>query len=67
MKKGEDIMSAIVPAGEDIRKAVPWISENLAANTDQAHIKLIEQAVFRFDLSPLDMEFLIKFFRKKIS
>lgn len=58
-------MSAIVPEGEDIRRAVRWISENLAVNPDQARIKLIEQAVFRFDLSPLDAEFLINFFRKK--
>lgn len=67
MKKGEDNMSTIVPAGEDIRRAVRWISENLAANPDQSHIKLIEQAVFRFDLSPLDTEFLLSFFRKKTS
>ncbi|MDO8722655.1 MAG: hypothetical protein Q7J31_10595 [Syntrophales bacterium] len=60
-------MSAIVPAGEDIRRAVQWISENLAANTDQSRVKLIEQAVFRFDLSPLDTEFLLSFFRKKTS
>ena len=60
-------MSTIVPAGEDIRRAVQWISENLAANPDQLRIKLIEQAVFRFDLSPLDTEFLINFFHKKTS
>jgi len=60
-------MSTIVPAGEDIRRAVRWISENLAENPDQSRIKLIEQAVFRFDLSPLDTEFLINFFHKKTS
>ena len=60
-------MSTIVPAGEDIRKAVQWISEYLAENPDQSRVKLIEQAVFRFDLSPLDTEFLINFFHKKTS
>ena len=60
-------MSAVVPEGEDIRRAVRWITENLAIDPDQSRIKLIEQTVFRFDLSPLDAEFLINFFRKKTS
>lgn len=57
-------MSAVMPSGEDIRRAVKWISENLEANPDQARMPLIETAVFKFDLSPLDTEFLINFFRK---
>ncbi len=60
-------MSTMMPAGDDIRKAVKWISENLEANPEQSRIKLIEQAVFRFDLSPIDTEFLMNFFRKKTS
>jgi hypothetical protein len=54
-----------MPTGEDIRRAVKWISENLEANPDQARMQLIETAVFKFDLSPLDTDFLINFFRKK--
>lgn len=57
-------MSAIMPAGEDIRRAVQWISENLESNPDQPRLKLIEEAVFKFDLSPLDAEFLMNFFRR---
>lgn len=60
-------MSAMMPQGEDIRRAVKWIAENLEANPEQTRIKLIEQAVFKFDLSPLDTEFLMNFFRKKTS
>lgn len=60
-------MSAMMPQGEDIRKAVKWIAENLEANPEQLRTKLIEQAVFKFDLSPLDTEFLMNFFRKKTS
>ena len=58
-------MSAVMPSGEDIRRAVKWISDNLATDPDQARLRLIETAVFKFDLSPLDMEFLINFFGKK--
>jgi hypothetical protein len=58
-------MSAVTHTGEDIRKAVKWISDNLETNPEQARMKLIEEAVFKFDLSPLDTEFLINFFRKK--
>jgi hypothetical protein len=60
-------MSAMMPQGEDIRRAVKWIAENLDANPEQPRIKLIEQAVFKFDLSPIDTEFLMNFFRKKTS
>jgi hypothetical protein len=60
-------MSAVMPTGEDIRRAVKWISDNLATNPDQARMKLVETAVFKFDLSPLDTEFLINFFCKKRS
>jgi hypothetical protein len=59
------VMSAVMPAGEDIRRAVQWISDNLATNPEHARMKLIEAAVFKFDLSPLDSEFLINFFSKK--
>ena len=60
-------MSNMMPTGEDMRRAVKWISENLAAGPEQSRIKLIEQAVFKFDLSPIDAEFLTNFFCKKTS
>ncbi len=58
-------MSSPMPPGEDIRKAVKWISNNLEANPDQPRTKLIDEAVFKFDLSPLEAEFLLNFFRKR--
>lgn len=67
MKGRQKLMSAIMPQGEDVRRAVKWIAENLAANPEQPRKKLIEQAVFKFDLSPLDTEFLMNFFCKKTS
>lgn len=60
-------MSTLMPEGENLRKAVKWISEKLEADLSGSRIKLIDQAVFTYDLSPLDTEFLIKFFSKKNS
>ena len=58
-------MPTVMPTGEDIRRAVKWISENLEENPSQSRIKIIEQAVFKFDLSPFDSEFLMNFFSDK--
>ncbi len=58
-------MATIMPEGEDIRKAIKWISSRLEENAAQSRSKLIDEAVFKFDLSPLDAEFLMNFFRKK--
>ena len=55
----------IMPEGEDIRKAVQWISSCLKEDPAQPRGKLIDQALFKFDLSPLHAEFLMNFFRKK--
>jgi len=54
-------MSTVTPTGEDIRRAVKWISENMEDNPGQTRIKIIEQAVFKFDLSPIDAEILMNF------
>ncbi len=58
-------MSTLMPQGDDIRKAVKWIAENLEANPQQSRTKLIDEAVFKYDLSPLEAEFLLNFFRQK--
>lgn len=58
-------MATIMPEGENIQKAIKWISANIEENADQPISKLVEKAVFKFDLSPVDSEFLIGFFRKR--
>lgn len=58
-------MSTIMPDGEEIKSAIKWISVNLEDDPNQSLPKLIEKAVFKFDLSPMDNEFLLNFFRKK--
>jgi hypothetical protein len=54
----------IMPEGEEIQKAIKWVSMNLEEKSDQPLQKLVEKAVFKFDLSPVDTEFLIGFFKK---
>jgi len=56
-------MSKVMPEGEDLRKAVKWISYQLEDGSGKSVNKLIEQAVFSFDLSPKDAEYLMSFFK----
>ncbi len=58
-------MTYPLPEGEDLRKAVRWISQNLEDDPNQKLLRLVEQATFRFDLSPKDGEFLLNFFRSR--
>ncbi|WP_368176094.1 hypothetical protein [Aeromonas sp. s1(2024)] len=50
----------LLPHGEDLRRAVRWLSEH-----HQHDIRAIEEACLRFDLSPLDEEFLIRHCRQQ--
>ena len=56
-------MSNILPEGENIRRAVKWISGRLQDNPNETVQKLINDATIRFDLSPKDGEFLIRFYK----
>jgi hypothetical protein len=55
-------MTTVMPQGEDLRKAVKWISEERQGSPAKKLAKLIEEASVKFDLSPADGEFLFKFF-----
>lgn len=55
----------LLPEGEDLRRAVKWVSIQLQESPDQTVHKLVQEAVFKFDLSPKDSEFLIRFYRKE--
>lgn len=57
-------MATVMPEGEAIRKAVKWISAAHEDKPDISFNKLINEAVIKFDLSPLDAEFLQGFFKK---
>jgi hypothetical protein len=57
-------MPDILPEGEDLRRAVKWISANLQEDSSQKILPLVEEAIFKFDLSPKDGEFLMNFFKR---
>ena len=52
---------SIQPDGEDLRKAVKWISEERKYGPEKKPIKLVEEACLKFDLSPRDAEYLTNF------
>jgi hypothetical protein len=56
-------MTTIQPEGEDLRKAVTWISEERQHGRPRRPLSaLIETACVKFDLSPKDCEYLVRFF-----
>ena len=58
-------MTTVQPEGEDIRRAVKWISEERAYNPQKKLSELIDEACLKFDLSPMDAEFLFRTLREK--
>jgi len=58
-------MTTVQPQGEDLRKAVKWISDERQYNPQARLSKLIEEACLKFDLSPMDAEYLLGFFTKR--
>ena len=62
---GDVTMGTVMPEGEDIKRAIKWISLHREETPEMPMVKLIEEAAFQFDLSPLDQEFLTGFFRKQ--
>ena len=60
-------MTTVLPEGEEIRKAVKWISDERQYGAEKPLVKLIEEAGLKFNLSPADQEYLINFFRNKDS
>jgi hypothetical protein len=53
-----------VPESEDVRKAIKWISDKKQYEPEDCGpiFDMIEKASKRFDLSPKDEEFLLRFF-----
>jgi len=58
-------MATVQPQGEDMRKAVKWISEERQCNPGAKLAKLIEEACLKFDLSPTEAEYLFKLLKQK--
>ncbi len=57
-------MHDLLPEGEDLRRAVKWVTDNMRENPGRPVQPLVQEAIFRFDVSPKDAEFLIRLFSK---
>ncbi len=58
---------AILPEGEQLRRAVKWISAERLDNPKVSLPNLIGEACLKFDLSPKDAETLVHFLTEKSS
>lgn len=58
-------MHDLLPEGEELRRAAKWISGNLQENPGQPVQPLVNEAIFKFDLSPKDADFLIRFYSRR--
>lgn len=58
-------MEGLLPEGEDLRRAVKWISATLQENPDRPVQPVVQEAILKFDLSPKDADFLTGFFKER--
>jgi hypothetical protein len=56
---------SIQPQGEDLRKAVKWVSEERKYNPKKELKAMIQEACMKFDLSPKDADFLLRHLLEK--
>jgi hypothetical protein len=62
-KRSPSNMTTIMPESQALRNAVKWISSELQEESHLALNDLIQQAILRYDLSPLEAEFLARFYQ----
>lgn len=55
------VKDGILPEGEDLRRAVRWLSEQ-----EGYTLEAVEEASRRFNLSPVDEQFLIENFLPRV-
>ncbi len=57
-------MTTIQPEGENLRKAVRWISEEQKAGSAKTRQQLVEAACLMFNLTPMEAEYLTRGLKK---
>jgi hypothetical protein len=57
-------MGTIMPREKRLRDALRWMSERWSEEPSKSVSKLLEEATFRFNLSPREGEYLEHLFRK---
>jgi len=58
-------MRTLLPDGQNIRKAVQWISDTLKQDPQQNKMQLITEACMKFGLNPKESNQLMQFYREK--
>ncbi|GAB6904699.1 conserved hypothetical protein [Desulfosarcina cetonica] len=56
-------MTTIQPEGESLRKAVKWIAEEERCGAAKSRQQLIEAACLKFNLTPMEAEYLARSFK----
>ncbi len=56
-------MHTIIPDSEQLKRAVKWISEQLKEDENKSKQGLINEAISRFDLNPIQSMFLLSFYK----
>lgn len=51
--------AGILPQGEELRRALRWLSERRLEDPKATRAKLLDEAALRFDLTPIEVEFLL--------
>ncbi|MCP3944531.1 MAG: hypothetical protein GY710_24055 [Desulfobacteraceae bacterium] len=57
-------MTSIPPRGNTLKKAILWVSEQRKIHPGKKPSLVVDEAVFQFDLSPKDSEFLLRFVKE---
>jgi hypothetical protein len=55
---------ATIMEGDGLKRALQWLSEQRLADPAAPRMKLIDEAATRFDLSPVETEFLVTNWRE---
>jgi hypothetical protein len=56
---------SIQPQGEQLRKAVRWVAEARKDFPEKSLKRILEEAALKFNLTPLDMEYLTRGLQKR--
>lgn len=51
---------SILPAGEHVRRALRWYSDSWLGDANLSSLERINEASIRFDLSPLEEEWMLR-------
>jgi hypothetical protein len=51
---------SILPEGEHLRRAMRWLSDNRLTRTNVSPLQLVGEAAVRFDLSPLEEDWMLR-------